>query len=294
MRSLLLILALYALTEIDIAIEDFPSIDTYDFDAVKSTLTSEEIQEIRLKAEALPATYDPRTLNPTCLPSIETQGQCGCCFAFAAAFTFSARVCRAFNMTTAPQPNFQEIVTCDTYNGGCNGGDSTKSFRYISLYGLGPRTCKSYNTSATVTESLGECTLNKCDDGTVTKAKYYCKSGSALNYLSSVINGYDAVEDVIKYQVVNYGPVVTGIISQDSASYFMGYTTSDNNHIMTTEATFPTNPIDHAISIIGYGADYWIIANSWGTWWGNQGFAKISKTIRKIGKSAMFCMPLTN
>ena len=42
----------------------------------------------------------------------------------------------------------------------------------------------------------------------------------------------------------------------------------------------------HAITLIGYGAEstyspndtpYWIIKNSWGTTWGDSGFAKIGK-----------------
>ena len=40
--------------------------------------------------------------------------------------------------------------------------------------------------------------------------------------------------------------------------------------------------MDHAVILVGYGRengkDYWIIQNSWGTNWGERGYAKIERT----------------
>ena len=52
--------------------------------------------------------------------------------------------------------------------------------------------------------------------------------------------------------------------------------------------------VNHAVSIIGWGADYWIIANSWSSQWGFNGYAKVKKGILEIGKNAMFCSVLTS
>jgi cathepsin L len=39
--------------------------------------------------------------------------------------------------------------------------------------------------------------------------------------------------------------------------------------------------IDHAITVVGYGTedgvDYWLIKNSWGSDWGEDGYIKVSK-----------------
>ena len=48
----------------------------------------------------------------------------------------------------------------------------------------------------------------------------------------------------------------------------------------------------HAITLIGYGTDnsgndYWIIKNSWGTDWGKNGFAKISRSRDCLPKYGM-------
>lgn len=35
--------------------------------------------------------------------------------------------------------------------------------------------------------------------------------------------------------------------------------------------------IDHAVLLVGYNATHWFIKNSWGTSWGDEGFAYIKK-----------------
>eukprot|EP01084_Bolivina_argentea_P016988 31721_1 len=47
---------------------------------------------------------------------------------------------------------------------------------------------------------------------------------------------------------------------------------------------------DHAISILGYGIDlntkYWIGRNSWGTFWGYNGYFRITRGINNLGRSS--------
>ena len=37
------------------------------------------------------------------------------------------------------------------------------------------------------------------------------------------------------------------------------------------------DPVDHAVLIVGYTADYWIVKNSWGTSFGDNGFIYVSR-----------------
>ena len=46
-------------------------------------------------------------------------------------------------------------------------------------------------------------------------------------------------------------------------------------------------PTDHAVLVVGYGnekgVDYWLIKNSWGTEWANEGFGKIRSGTGQCG-----------
>lgn len=35
--------------------------------------------------------------------------------------------------------------------------------------------------------------------------------------------------------------------------------------------------VDHAVILVGYTKDYWIIRNSWGTGWGENGHMRLKK-----------------
>ena len=51
-------------------------------------------------------------------------------------------------------------------------------------------------------------------------------------------------------------------------SGFMGYTGGIYTHGCDNYA-------NHAITVVGYGPDYWNCLNSWGDWWGDGGTFKV-------------------
>jgi C1A family cysteine protease len=47
----------------------------------------------------------------------------------------------------------------------------------------------------------------------------------------------------------------------------------------------------HAIGCVGYGSNYWIVRNSWGTSWGERGYARIAITGDGVGICAVQSKP---
>lgn len=76
----------------------------------------------------------------------------------------------------------------------------------------------------------------------------------------------------MKTALVN-GPLAVGVDASGSAfqSYSSGVLTGGCG-----------SSIDHLVTAVGYGTDsasgndYWLVRNSWGTWWGDNGYIKIA------------------
>lgn len=79
----------------------------------------------------------------------------------------------------------------------------------------------------------------------------------------------EAVEPHLADAVYHYGPIPVGVDS--TSSRFITY---KSGIIKPDECNKVPN---HAVTVVGYTLNYWIVKNSWGTEWGENGFAKISR-----------------
>eukprot|EP01116_Phalansterium_solitarium_P005747 TRINITY_DN1770_c0_g1_i1.p1 TRINITY_DN1770_c0_g1~~TRINITY_DN1770_c0_g1_i1.p1 ORF type:complete len:443 (-),score=98.33 TRINITY_DN1770_c0_g1_i1:394-1722(-) len=74
-----------------------------------------------------PSSWDWRQKNA--VTPVKDQGQCGSCWAFSATETIESAWILAGNPQKILAP--QQIVDCDTNDGGCNGGQPTSAFKYV-------------------------------------------------------------------------------------------------------------------------------------------------------------------
>jgi cathepsin C len=159
--------------------------------------------------------------------------------------------------TVAPILSPQDVVDCSPYAYGCYGGWIYPEGRYAEEFGFIEEACSSYNA-----EESPRCTRDKnC-------IKYY-----ATNY--QYVGGYFGAsnEYVLMNTILNNGPVVVGYaIYHDFIYYRSGiYYHSGPDWLLGY----------HAVSIVGWGKDdrsgtkYWIVKNSWGSNWGEEGFFRI-------------------
>jgi len=73
-------------------------------------------------------------------------------------------------------------------------------------------------------------------------------------------------------EIYQRGPIACSIAVPDALEDYTGGIYCDKTG---------DKQVVHAISIVGYGVEngqkYWLMRNSWGTHWGEQGFAKICR-----------------
>lgn len=208
----------------------------------------------------LPESFDARQQWPNCVHAIRNQGKCGSCWAFAASEVLSDRFCIASGEKINTVLSPQDLVSCDYLDMGCNGGNPVFSWVYLRTFGIVSDSCKPYTAGE---GHVDHCKLfsHKCVNDDEEYKKY--KAGSLPQIMSGNINA-------IKKSLVEHGPVETGFqVYEDFMSYKSGIYSHSTGKLLG----------GHAVKIVGYGiengTEYWIVANSWGESWGENGFFRI-------------------
>jgi len=206
-----------------------------------------------IKKENSPAAFDARVQWPDYIHPIRNQAQCGSCWAFAASEVLSDRFAIASNGTVNNVLSAQELVSCDPNDMGCEGGWPQYAADFLVKNGIPTDSCVPYTSSA---GSVAPCPSSCSDGSQATYYKYesweYCTGEAAMMAAVSTY-GPVAVSMAVYSDFFSYN---SGVYSWDGASGLAGY---------------------HAVKLVGYGADYWIVANSWGTSWGEDGYFRIAK-----------------
>jgi len=185
---------------------------------------------------------------------IKDQAQCGSCWAFSAVTTHeSAHAIATGKLYTLSEQN---LVDCVTSCYGCNGGWPYKALDYIikkqsGLFNL--------EEDYPYTAKDGKCQFNK-------------EKGAAK------ITGYKSVksasESDLAAKIAEMGPASIAI---DAGQWsFQMYKEG-----IYDEPSCSSSRLNHAVGCVGYGSEngvnYWIVRNSWGTSWGEQGYIRMSK-----------------
>ncbi|KAL3986268.1 Papain cysteine protease family protein [Acanthocheilonema viteae] len=224
-----------------------------------SDMTPEEFQkyielnfnlnDFNLSLNHLPINFDWRTKGV--VTPVKNQGSCGSCWAFSV--TGNIEGLWAIKTGKLISLSEQELIDCDVVDNGCNGGLPINAFREIKrMGGLEPEDKYPYKGKN------GTCHLVRRD---------------------IAVSIDDAVEiprneTVMKAWIAQRGPLSVGIDAELLAYYKSGI-------LHPTRSRCPPSRINHGVLITGYGIQnrrpYWIIKNSWGQHWGEDGYFRLMR-----------------
>ena len=230
----------------------------------------------------LPSSFDSREKWGSCIGPIRHQGPCGSCWAISSTSALGDRICihsRDPEDADAYTPgrvelSAEELVSCDQLDGGCEGGGLQTPYEYMMEFGVPSEFCFPYtsgylNPQGCLTRGGG------CVQETTDNKRYKCNHIKAFKSILGM-----------KTEIYTNGPVITGFQIFEDLLYYKGgiYTHVHGEHLG-----------GHAVKVLGWGEEggdqYWIIANSWGRFWGDHGYFKIWMGEGSVDNYMVSCKP---
>ena len=159
----------------------------------------------------------------------------------------------------------QQLVDCtlDFGNEGCNGGMMDNAFKYIMEYGIQSEESYPYQSANQ------ECLYDK--NKVVTKID---------NFVDVPEDDQFELAHAVARQPVSVG-IDASAIKFYHGGVFDDWNCSDN--------------LNHAVLVVGYGTengkDYWLVKNTWGKAWGEEGYFKLAKKDSGKGICGITDMP---
>jgi len=199
---------------------------------------------------------------------------CGSCWAHGAMSSLADRM-KILRKGAWPDYNLsiQYILNCGTQMAGsCHGGSATGAFQFVKANGIPLDTCLPYEAQDFACTAINTCRNCKGPPGEGT-------CWAQQNYTRFWVDQYSSINGItqIMAEIASRGPVAAGIDATVLEDYTGGIITQ------TTPAS-----INHIVSIVGYGTtaqgvDYWIARNSWGQYWGENGWFRIIRGKNALG-----------
>lgn len=172
--------------------------------------------------------------------------------------------------------SLQHVLDCSVYNQGCDGGYSYLVSKYYQDINMVLKGCEGMNCQKRCNnQQLEELEFGVSDFGYVGGAYGSC-------------NERNIMEEVYKN-----GPIVLSLEPDYSFMFYKsGIYQSPSNSWITNKTKKPEwEKVDHSMVLVGWGVDnihgrsvkYWLLQNSWGGNWGENGYMRFIRGIDHLG-----------
>jgi hypothetical protein len=190
----------------------------------------------------------------SCVNPVQNQGNCGSCWAFSATAAIESSYCLTSGTNKLWKLSEQQYVDCATskyYNFGCNGGNYTSAWNYNQQYGQMQESQYPYaGKDGTCSYVASEGEVSTTDGG------YYLEVGGTSSKMMTAVNTKPMSVSIEADRLV-FQTYSSGVITSSKCG----------------------TSLDHAVIVTGYvtstSPNYWIVRNSWGASWGEEGYVNI-------------------
>ena len=210
---------------------------------------------------------------------VKNQGNCGSCWAHASLAALEAYINLYYNRLLNYSLSVEELISCietgiDPLTVGCEGGHEMWAYKYIKDYGVVDSICFPY------TAVNQPCSL-KCQNPV---ERVYIE-----NYVKYGIHD-QITEGIVKKRLFK-SPIPLSISNWGHSIALAGYKTIQSGDVVFSENSssnhmITISPTSHQ-DLIGNTA--WLIKNSWGTTWGDNGYGYVVMDVTAISDDH-FCV----
>jgi len=228
-------------------------LNTWEGRGLKTLQTSEKVM-LRGSANYPPSIdwRDKKVVSP-----VKNQGGCGSCWAFASTEQIESYV--ALSGAALPVLSPQNLVSCDSNpqhcggTGGCGGSIPELAYDFVQNHGLALE--KDYPYTGR--------------DSPCNQTAAAHPAATLTGHVKLIQNDYASVMQALS----TVGPLAVNVWALPFQSYSSG--------VFNGCSYKSSMDIDHVMQLVGYGTDagkdYWIVRNSWGSSWGENGYIRLAR-----------------
>jgi len=191
----------------------------------------------------------------------------------------------------------QHVLNCANV-GSCHGGSVAGVYSWLSQVSK-TGTGISYETSQPYMACSSESKEGFCAhadwtctaDNVARTCSTFSSNGGFCSelkqYPNATISEYGTISGASEMQkeIMERGPISCGIDASPILKYQSGIATDEGEGV------------DHVVSVVGWGEEngqsYWIVRNSWGEYWGEQGYIRVAFGALKLEEQCSWAVPLS-